>query len=175
MNAPVVKVEKTELDGVLLIHPPTQFQDFRGQYVETYNRELYHAAGITDDFVQDDASLTKKHVLRGIHGDAVTTKLVSCLYGEIYAVIVNNNPASPQYRRWQGFTLSDSNNLQVYVPPLFGNSFVVLSDAALYHYKQTTYYDRTGQFTLLWNDPALKISWPVAAPILSARDSGKAG
>ncbi|NDE89656.1 MAG: dTDP-4-keto-6-deoxy-D-glucose epimerase [Alphaproteobacteria bacterium] len=168
-----VRVEKTKLDGVLLIHPPTQFSDFRGQYVETYNRELYHAAGITDDFIQDDASLTKKHVLRGIHGDAITTKMISCLYGELYAVVVNNNPASAQYRQWQGFTLNDTNNLQVYIPPTFGNSFVVLSDMALFHYKQTTTYDRAGQFTLLWNDPALAIQWPIAEPILSQRDSGK--
>lgn len=168
-----LRVEKTELDGVLCIHPPTQFRDFRGQYVETYNRELYHAAGIRDDFVQDDASLTLHHVLRGIHGDTVTTKLISCLYGEIYSVIVNNDPASAQYRKWQAFTLNDRNNLQIYIPPKFGNSFLVLSDAALFHYKQTTYYDRTGQFTLRWNDPELGIRWPVDAPILSERDGGK--
>lgn len=169
-----LKIEKTKLDGVLLIHPPTQFKDFRGGYVETYNRELYHAAGITDDFIQDDASITKKHVLRGIHGDAVTTKMISCLVGEIYVVIVNNNPASPQYRQWQGFTISETNNLQVYIPPMFGNSFVVLSEMALFHYKQTTTYNREGQFTLMWNDPALNIKWPIENPILSQRDSGKA-
>lgn len=167
-----LKIEKTRLDGVLLIHPPTQFSDFRGQYVETYNRALYHAASITDDFIQDDASLTKKHVLRGIHGDDVTTKMISCLVGEIYAVVVNNDPHSAQYRQWQAFTLNDSNHLQVYIPPKFGNSFVVLSEIALFHYKQTTAYNRQGQFTLLWNDPALNIQWPVERPILSERDSG---
>jgi dTDP-4-dehydrorhamnose 3,5-epimerase len=168
----MLKIEKTKLEGVLLIHPPTQFVDFRGQYVETYNRELYHAAGITDDFIQDDASLTLQNVLRGIHGDGVTTKMISCLYGEIYAVVVNNDPASAQYRQWQHFTLSDKNNVQVYIPPKFGNSFVVISSAAVFHYKQTTTYDRTGQFTLAWNDPALNITWPIDNPILSARDSG---
>ena len=169
-----LKVEKTKLDGVFLIHPPTQFSDFRGQYVETYNRALYHAAGITDDFIQDDASLTKKHVLRGIHGDNVTTKMISCLVGEIYVVVVNNDPASKQYKQWANFTLSESNNLQVYIPPKFGNSFVVLSDVALFHYKQTTAYNREGQFSLVWNDPTLNIKWPITNPILSQRDSGKA-
>lgn len=169
-----LKVEKTKLDGVLLIHPPTQFGDFRGQYVETYNRELYHAAGITNDFIQDDVSITKKHVLRGIHGDFVTTKMISCLVGEIYVVVVNNDPSSGQYKQWAGFTLNETNNLQVYIPPKFGNSFVVLSDVALFHYKQTTTYNREGQFTLLWNDPSLNIQWPIPNPILSQRDSGKA-
>ena len=81
---------------------------------------------------------------------------------------------SPQYRQWQSFTLSDTNRLQVLIPPKFGNGHVVMSEQAIFHYKQTTEYDRAGQFTLLWNDPALKIWWPVQNPIVSERDAGLA-
>jgi dTDP-4-dehydrorhamnose 3,5-epimerase len=166
-----LKVEKTKLDGVLVIHPPTQFEDFRGDYVELYNEELYHAAGITDHFVQDDYSTSSRHVLRGIHGDTRTVKLISCPYGKIYVVVVNNDPASPQFRQWQSFTLSDRTRFQVYIPAKFGNAFLVMSDLAIFHYKQTQYYDRPGQFTIRWNDPAYKFWWPVQTPILSERDS----
>ncbi len=167
-----LKVEKTELDGVLVVHPPTQHEDFRGDYVETYSRELYREAGIVDDFVQDDYSTSTRHVLRGIHGDAKTVKLISCLYGRIYVVVVNNDPDSKQYRKWQSFTLSSTNRLQVRIPGKFGNAFVVLSDVAVFHYKQTTYYDRPGQFTIRWDDPAYKFWWPIKNPILSQRDGG---
>ena len=167
-----LQVHKTALDGVLLIEPPTRFEDFRGEYVELYNDELYRSAGITAAFIQDDISVSTRHVLRGLHGDATTTKLVSCLEGAFYLVVVNNDPASAQYRQWTSFTLSETNRLQVLIPPKFGNGHVVLSDRAMFHYKQTTYYDRAGQFTLLWNDPELGLWWPIANPIVSRRDLG---
>jgi dTDP-4-dehydrorhamnose 3,5-epimerase len=167
-----VKVTKTELDGVLLIDPPTKFEDFRGEYVEIYNRDIYREAGVTQEFLQDDISVSSRHVLRGFHGDSKTWKLISCLYGKFYVVVLNWDPESPQYRRWQGFTLSDKNRLQVLIPPKFGNSHLVLSDMAIFHYKQTTEYDRASQFTVLWNDPTLKVWWPIQNPIVSQRDAG---
>ncbi len=169
-----LKVTRTTLDGVLMIEPPTRFEDFRGEYVETYNRELYHAAGVTADFVQDDISVSSRHVLRGLHGDATTTKLISCLHGSFYLMVVNNDPSSAQYRKWEAFTLSDRNRRQVLVPPRFGNGHLVLSETAMFHYKQDTYYDRAGQFTLLWNDPELGLWWPIADPVVSRRDAGLA-
>ena len=165
-----LKIEKTKLDGVLIVHPPTQHEDFRGDYVEIYNEDLYRASGIADRFVQDDYATSSRHVLRGIHGDLKTVKLISCIYGTIYVVVVNNDPTSAQYRMWQSFTLSDRNRLQVYVPAKFGNAYLVLSDTAVFYYKQNTYYDRSGQFTIKWNDPAYKFWWPVKDPILSERD-----
>ena len=167
-----LKIEKTKLDSVLLVHPPTQYEDFRGDYVEIYNEEIYRGAGIADHFVQDDYATSSRHVLRGIHGDAKTTKLISCLYGTIYVIVVNNDETSPQFRTWQSFTLSDRNRLQVYVPAKFGNAYLVMTDYAVFHYKQTTYYDRPGQFTIKWNDPVFKFWWPVKEPILSERDHG---
>ncbi len=162
----------TTLDSVRLIKPPTIFEDFRGHYVETYNERLYREAGIDQHFIQDDISVSRRHVLRGIHGDDKTWKLISCLQGSFYMVVINNNPESPQYRKWTSFTLSESNRLQVLVPPKFGNGHVVMSEQAIFHYKQTTDYDRSGQFTLVWNDPALNIWWPVENPIVSVRDQG---
>jgi dTDP-4-dehydrorhamnose 3,5-epimerase len=167
-----MKVSKAKLDGVLVIEPPTQFEDYRGEYVEIYNDALYRAAGVSFDFVQDDISVSSQHVLRGIHGDARTAKLVSCLHGKFYLVVVNWDERSPQYRQWEAFTLSDKNRLPVLVPPKFGNGHLVLSAIAIFHYKQSTQYDRASQFTLAWNDPALGIWWPHKNPIVSQRDEG---
>lgn len=169
---PTLVVRDARLAGVKLIEPSTRFEDFRGEYVEIYNRNLAHAAGIDVDFVQDDISISTRHVLRGIHGDARTWKLISCLHGRFYLVVVNNDPASPQYRQWEGFTLSDRNRLQVLVPPRFGNGHLVLSEQAIFHYKQSTDYDRASQFTLAWDDPELGLWWPIDDPIVSQRDEG---
>ena len=163
-------IEKTKLAGVLLITPPTVFEDFRGTYVETYNEEIYRAAGISVRLVQDDISVSSRHVLRGIHGDAETWKLVSCLHGKFYLVVINNDSDSPEFGQWEAFTLSEKNHLQVLIPPKFGNGHVVLSEQAIFHYKQSTYYNQAGQFTLKWNDPKLNIWWPVKNPLVSKRD-----
>lgn len=160
------------MEGVKVIEPPTIFEDHRGTYVEIFNAELYKQNGIDVTFVQDDISVSSRHVLRGIHGDRETWKLVSCLYGKFYLVVVNWDETSEQYRQWESFTLSDGNRLQVLIPPKFGNGHVVLSEHAIFHYKQSTYYDRSGQFTLTWNDPNIGIWWPISAPILSRRDQG---
>ena len=170
MKENCLHIEKSKLAGVLLITPPTVFEDFRGVYVETYNEALYQAAGITAPLVQDDISVSSRHVLRGIHGDAETWKLVSCLHGTFYLVVINNDSDSPELGKWEAFTLSDRNRLQVLIPPKFGNGHVVLSDQAIFHYKQSTYYNQAGQFTLKWNDPKLNIWWPVKNPLVSKRD-----
>ena len=159
----------SKLDGVKLLYPTTNFEDFRGHYVEIYNKRLYSEQGVKVEFLQDDISHSRQNVLRGIHGDNTTWKLISCLYGSFYLVVVNNDP-TPQYHQWDSFTLSDQNRLQVLVPPKFGNGHLVLSNSAIFHYKQTTEYDRSSQFTLKWNDPSLNIWWPIDNPILSSRD-----
>ena len=165
-----MKIEKTGLDGVLLITPPTHFEDFRGEYVELYNRELYEQCGVSMDFIQDDISLSRHNVLRGIHGDQTTWKLITCLYGSFYLVVIDNNPDSKNYRKSISFTMSDKTRKQVLIPPKFGNGHLVLSDVAIFHYKQTTTYDRAGQFTIKWNDPDYNLWWPSKSPILSIRD-----
>ncbi len=167
-----MEVRKSKLDGVVVIKPPTIFEDFRGIYVETYNEQIYQEAGIDVKFVQDDISVSTQHVLRGIHGDQETWKLISCLSGKFYLVVINWDSTSPQYKQWESFTLSEENRLQVLVPPKFGNGHLVLSDRAIFNYKQSSYYNRAGQFTLIWNDPELNIWWPIQAPIVSQRDQG---
>lgn len=165
-----MKISKTKLKGVLTIQLDS-FKDFRGEYVETYNEALYKKAGIKTKFIQDDISVSKKNVLRGIHGDNKTWKLISCPYGKFYLVVVNCDKKSKDFSKWQGFILSDENRLQVLVPAKFGNAHVILSNMAIFHYKQSTYYNPKGQFTYVWNDPQLKIKWPVKKPILSKRDA----
>jgi len=178
-----MKVEKTKLDGVLIITPDV-FKDHRGEYIETWNEAMYPPLAEVcgepcgclmepQPFVQDDISISHHNVLRGIHGDEVTWKLVSCLYGTICLVVVNWDQESPQYKSHTQFILSDINHQQVLIPPKFGNGHLVLSDKAIFHYKQSTYYDSESQFTIRYNDPELDIPWPILLgkpPITSERD-----
>ena len=165
-----MKVKKTELDGVLLITPPTIFRDFRGMYVETYNEALYNEHGIDMKFIQDDISFSKKGVLRGIHGDGETWKLISCIHGEFFLVVVNNDPDSQQYKKNTSFTLNSEDPQQILIPPKFGNGHYVLSESAIFHYKQTTLYNRSSQFTISWNSEEHSIYWPIGDPLTSVRD-----
>lgn len=167
-----MKINITELDGVWVITPPTISEDFRGSYVETYNEKMYAEAGIVIKFVQDDISISSQNVLRGIHGDDETWKLISCMYGKIYAVVVNCKDNSEDFGRWNSFVLSDKNNLQVLVPPKHGVAHLVMSKKAIFHYKQSTYYNFGKQFTYRFDDPRFQIWWPVKNPILSERDEG---
>ena len=164
-----MEISKTELEGVIIIKPSI-FEDFRGEYVETYNEREYKEKGVACNFIQDDISISKRNVLRGIHGDAETWKLISCMFGRFYFVVVNCNTESPMFGKWQSFTLSDKNRWQILVPPKHGNAHFVLSETAIFHYKQTTYYNPKGQFSYTWNDPRFNIWWPVKHPIVSRRD-----
>lgn len=166
----MLAVKEAGLQRVLIIKPLTIYEDYRGGYIETYNREAYANAHIPD-FVQDDFCASYRNVLRGIHGDDTTWKLVHCPFGRIYQVVVNYDPDSSQFLRWEAFFLSDSNHLQVLVPPKFGNAYLVLSDWAIYAYKQSSYYQGADkQFTLNYADPKIGIYWPTENPILSERD-----
>ena len=162
-------VVKTKLSGVMLIKPEV-FKDHRGEYVELYNEDLYAKSGIGVKFVQDDISVSIKNVLRGIHGDIMTWKLVSCLLGQFYLVIINCDKSSGEFGKWESFSLSDKTKHQVLVPPNFGVAHLALTDKIIFHYKQSTYYDPSSQFTYKWNDPIFNICWPIKDPILSKRD-----
>lgn len=164
-----MQIRRTKLDGVMLVMPPTMFEDFRGQYIEIYNQKLYSEAG-APPFVEDDISVSSRHVLRGIHGDDQTWKLISCLYGRFYLMVLNCDRSSPQFGQWESHMLSDRNRLQVLVPPKFGNGHLVMSDTAIFHYKQSAYYDRSRQFTVKWDDPRFNMWWPVSNPLVSQRD-----
>ena len=165
-----LNIKKTNLNNVLIIKPLTIFKDFRGKFIETYNNKIYNSSGIKINFIQDDISISKKNVLRGVHGDNKTWKLVSCLYGSFYLIVINYDKKSKNFGKYISITLSDKNNLQVLIPPRHGNGHLVLSKQAVFHYKQSKLYDRQSQFTIKWNDPDFKIRWPIKKPILSKRD-----
>ncbi|WP_031492419.1 dTDP-4-dehydrorhamnose 3,5-epimerase family protein [Succinivibrio dextrinosolvens] len=166
----MIIVEKTLLDGVYLVKPSVH-EDSRGNFYETYNKKEYVNAGLCTDFVQDDISKSYKGVLKGMHGDSGTFKLVQCVYGSVYAVILNCDENSVNFGKWQSFILSDENRYQLYIPPMYGNGYYVLSDVAVYSYKQSTYYGDYNQFTYKYNDSRFKIKWPADASIISERDS----
>lgn len=165
----MIQIEDTNLPGVKLIKPDV-FEDFRGQYIETYNEREYREKGIDVQFVQDDISVSSRYVLRGLHGDTVTTKLVSCAYGRFMLAVVNYDKASAHYLQWKTFVLSDKNRHQVLIPPNYANGHLALSETCIFSYKQSTYYNESPQFTLAWNDPGIDIFWPIDNPILSRRD-----
>lgn len=164
-----MRVTDTGLHGVRLIVPDV-FEDRRGTYVELYDSANYRTACGGVEFVQDDVSVSRLHVLRGLHGDFETTKLVSVLHGRGYAVLADNRPESPTWRRWQAFTLSRENRHQLLIPPGVGNSVLALEAPLVYWYKQSTHYVPGRQFTIRWDDPEWGFEWPIDAPILSARD-----
>lgn len=165
----MLRVLKTKLLGVLLLKPK-KFEDHRGEYIELYNEKIYSRNGINIKFIQDDISISSKGVLRGIHGDNVTWKLITCIFGRIYLVIVNCDKASDMFGRWQSFTLTERSIQQVLVPPKYGVAHLALTDKIIFHYKQSTYYNPKIQFTYKWNDKRFNIRWPIKNPILSKRD-----
>lgn len=165
-----MNIQATSLTGVYLIAPDVH-EDKRGNFYETYNQKEYFGAGLTADFIQDDISVSVRGVLKGMHGDAGTYKLVQCVYGSVYAVILNCDETSADFGKWQSFVLSAENKHQLYIPPMYGNGYYVLSDTAVYAYKQSTYYGDYPQFTYKWNDPRFNINWPDDTVIVSERDA----
>lgn len=165
-----VTVEKTSLDEVLLL-TPSMFRDHRGTYVETYNIDDYLINGIDVRFVRDDISTSAKNVLRGIHYDEKTWKLIQCMFGRIFFVVADMRKDSRNYLKWISFILDDVSRQQVLVPPGFGNGHLVLSDSCIFHYKMSEYYDPANERGVKWDDPKLGIPWPVNDPVLSEKDS----
>ncbi len=144
------------------------YEDFRGEIYTTYKESEY-----PHRFNHDKVCTRHKDVLVGIHGDFATWKLVTCLYGRVYAVVVDNRPDSVDYLKHKSFVLSHLNKKQLLLPPGIGNSFLVMSDFCVYNYKLSyvgDYTDADDQFTLKWNDPKLGIYWPIKNPIVSQRD-----
>jgi dTDP-4-dehydrorhamnose 3,5-epimerase len=167
-----VKVRPTALPEVLVVEPAVH-GDERGFFLETYHRDRYRAAGIDAVFVQDNHSRSVGPILRGLHAQLrhPQGKLVRAVAGEIFDVAVDLRRGSPTFKRWVGETLSAANFRQLWVPPGFAHGFCVLGDAAEVEYKCTALYDRDDELTLAWNDPEIAIAWPLAEPVLSARDA----
>jgi len=166
-----MQVSKTPIDGLLTIEPKI-FADPRGMFYEVYSENRYEEHGIPC-FVQDNHSVSKKGVLRGLHYQVNPGqgKLVRVTRGEIFDVAVDIRKQSPTYGKWWGLSLSETNNFQLYIPIGFAHGFCVLSESAEVLYKCSDYYSPENERGILWNDPDLAIDWPVKDPILSEKDA----
>jgi len=155
------------INGVV-IREQNAFTDYRGDLYTIWKDSDFDL-----NFNHDKVSTSRKHVLRGIHGDNKSWKLVTCLYGEIYFVIVDNRESSDTFLQWESMMLTDRNRKQVLIPPGVGNGFLVMSHRSVFHYKwsyEGKYPDVDQQFTIKWNDPIVGVDWPIDNPILSKRD-----
>lgn len=166
----MIKVTETVLPGVLVIEPKV-FGDSRGFFQETFRADTYRNLGIPD-FVQDNHSRSAKGVLRGLHSQRMRPqgKLVRVARGAVVDVAVDINPASPTFGRHVAVELNDENHRQFYIPPGYAHGFCVLSESADFLYKCTEYYQPGDEIGVLWNDPDIAISWPIAQPQLSDKD-----
>lgn len=162
----------TDLERVVVIES-RGFHDDRGFFSETYHRRDFTAAGLDYEFVQENHSRSRRHVLRGLHYQdmrAPMGKLVRCLRGAILDVAVDIRVGSPTFGRWTAVELTDANFRQLMIPAGFAHGFVALTDPADVMYLCTGYYAPEAEGTIAWNDPELAIAWPVEDPIVSGKD-----
>jgi dTDP-4-dehydrorhamnose 3,5-epimerase len=154
------------------------YPDARGFFMETYWRDAFAANGITDDFVQDNFSHSRRGVLRGLHYQKhpqAQGKLLRVAYGEGFDVAVDIRKGSPTFGQWVGEVLSAENHRMLYVPAGFAHGFYVLSETAGLVYKVTAGYAPDLEAGIVWNDPDIGIAWPIAEPVLSPRDAALPG
>jgi len=163
---------RTKLPGLLLAQPKV-FQDDRGFFFESFQKDRYGALGISGDFIQDNISCSEKGVLRGLHFQNPNTqgKLITVLRGEIFDVAVDLRVNSETFGQWESWILSEENRRQIYVPPGFAHGFLSLKSPSLIHYKCTNYYDPKSEYSLIWNDPDVGIEWPSMDVTLSPKDA----
>ena len=156
-----ITVTRAPIEGLYVIEP-TVHGDSRGYFVETYSQRDMAEAGLNMVFVQDNQSMSRKGVLRGLHYQIAHPqgKLVRVIRGEVFDVAVDIRPGSPTFGQWYGVTLSAENHLQFYVSEGFAHGFLVLSDVAEFCYKVTDFYHPGDEGGLCWNDPEIGIRWP---------------
>ena len=152
----------TDIEGVYIIEP-TVFGDNRGYFMETYSTSEFEEIGITNTFVQDNQSKSRKGVLRGLHfqKENVQAKLVRCIKGEVFDVAVDLRPGSATYGKWAGVILSEENKKMFMIPKGFAHGFLVLTDEAEFTYKCDDLYNPTAEGGLKWDDPDVGIEWPL--------------
>jgi len=167
-----LKVIKTNIDGLLILEPNV-FNDNRGFFFESFNKQCYEKIGILNEFIQDNISKSKKGTIRGLHyqvGNKAQGKLCQVLEGMVFDVVVDIRFNSPTFGKHFSQTLDSEKKVQVWIPPGFAHGFSVLSDKAIFLYKCTEYYSKLNERTILFNDPDLKINWKVDNPIVSEKD-----
>lgn len=168
-----MKIEATSLPGVLLLTPAI-YRDERGAFSETYNLRGFAETGLPTNWVQDNFSVSRKNVLRGIHYQITQPqgKLIRATHGAVLDVAVDLRRSSPHFGRHMAVELNGEDGRMLWIPEGFGHAFLALSDEAGFAYKVTDYYSPAGERTIAWNDPDLGISWPIAPEeaIISAKD-----
>jgi len=168
-----MKVINTGIEGLAVLQP-TLHKDQRGYFMETYRENLLRELGLKSGFVQDNFSISKKNVLRGLHyqaGKAAQSKLVMVCRGEIIDVAVDIRKKSPTFGQYISIRLSEENHKIMFIPEGFAHGFSVLSEEAAVFYKCSAYYNRQMERGLRWDDPLLKIDWQVKNPVVSEKDS----
>lgn len=161
----------TAIEGLILISLD-KYTDNRGYFIESFNEEKFKLLGINEKFKQDNHSRSNTGVIRGMHFQSFPGqgKLVRCARGKIWDVAVDIRPNSPTFKRWQGFELSEENNLALYIPVGFAHGFQVLEGPADVHYKCTELYNQATEKGFLFNDPEIDIKWPLLEQTVSERD-----
>ena len=167
-------VQSSVIKGVWIVKP-TIAKDNRGNIWTSFLKDEIEKL-LPDNFYfkHDKFSKSKKNVLRGIHGDEKSWKLVTCVYGSIQQVVVDCRKESDTYSKYESFEINEKNQMSIFIPPRLGNAYFVNSDFAVYHYKLAydgNYIDADKQFSYTWNDPLFNIKWPTKEPILSKRDA----
>ena len=174
MNIDFVIEESKEIDGLKIITPSVT-NDSRGNIWTSFLKgEIDPLLPKGLSFKHDKFSFSEHNVLRGIHGDHKSWKLVTCVYGEVHQVVADLRRDSSSYQVWEKFIINKENQFLILIPPGLGNAYYVSSDQAVYHYKLAysgEYIDAEDQFTYKWNDADLGIDWPVKTPSLSPRDN----
>ncbi|MEI6852980.1 MAG: dTDP-4-dehydrorhamnose 3,5-epimerase [Bacteroidota bacterium] len=170
-----IEVTVSKILPEVLIIKPSVFWDIRGNIYSSFNKDFYSEVFPKKlDFKHDKFAQSIQNVLRGLHGDNKTWKLVSCVWGKIFEVVVDMRPNSVTYKKWDAFDLSSDNYSQVLIPPGYVNGYYVMSEYAVFHYKLAydgEYIDADEQRTILWNDSEIGIEWPCSDPILQSRDN----
>ena len=168
------QIEESKIIKDVWIIIPSISEDSRGNIWTSFIKgEIESIISDGLHFKHDKFSTSKQNVLRGIHGDTKSWKLVTCVYGEIQQVVVDMRKDSPTYLQWQDFIISNESQKLILIPPNMGNAYFVKSDKAVYHYKLAydgDYIDADEQFSVKWNDESIGIKWLTSTPILSARD-----
>lgn len=169
-----INIIETKIEGLVIIEPSV-FGDHRGYFMETYNEEEFHKAGLTMRFVQDNESKSGKGVLRGLHFQTKFSqgKLVRVTTGAVYDVAVDLRNGSKTYGQWAGVLLTEENKTMFYIPEGFAHGFLVLSDEAVFNYKCTNLYAPEYDGGIRWNDPDVGIEWPldkISEVLLSEKD-----
>jgi dTDP-4-dehydrorhamnose 3,5-epimerase len=159
------------LEGLKLIKPKV-FRDERGFFLESFHQSIYEKAGLLDRFSQDNHSYSKKGCLRGMHFQSYPgqSKLIRVAVGKIFDVAVDIRPDSSTFGQWEGILLDDQEHHQLFIPVGFAHGFCVLSDEAHVMYKVSSPYHPKFEKDFRWNDPDIKIEWPIQTPIVSERD-----